>query len=93
MIGYNLQTLFTELKFNFSGSYANISKFFDNVTNGKINFSPKAINDCTRRIAEKLEPSYNKIEEELKINPNRNILIYLNTYIIIFFILINDLAT
>ena len=39
MIGYNLQTLFTELKFNFSGSYANISKFFDNVTNGKINYS------------------------------------------------------
>jgi len=46
MIGYNLQTLFTELKFNFSGSYANISNFFDNVTNGKIDFSPKAINDC-----------------------------------------------
>src|SRR3989344_367551 len=66
MIGYNLQTLFTELKFNFSGSYANISKFFDNVTNGKIDFSPKAINDCLGRIANKLEPSYDKIEEELK---------------------------
>ena len=66
MIGYNLQTLFTELKFNFSGSYANISKFFDNVTNGKINFSPKAINDCTGKIAEKLEPSYDKIESEIK---------------------------
>ena len=66
MFGYNLQTLFTELKFNFSGSYANISKFFDNTTNGKINFSPKAINDCIGRIAEKLEPSYDKIESELK---------------------------
>ena len=66
MIGYNLQTLFTELKFNFSGSYANISKFFDNTTEGKIDFSPKAINDCMDGIAEKLEPSYNKIEEELK---------------------------
>ena len=66
MIGYNLQTLFTELKFNFSGSYANISRFFDNVTEGKINFSPKAINDCIMGIAEKLEPSYNKIEEKLK---------------------------
>lgn len=66
MIGHNLQTLFTELKFNFSGSYANISKFFDNVTNGKIKFSPIAINDCIGRIAEKLEPSYDKIEEELK---------------------------
>ncbi|MBU4085999.1 MAG: IS66 family transposase [Nanoarchaeota archaeon] len=66
MIGYNLQTLFTELKFNFSGSYANISKFFDNVTNGKINFSPKAINDCIGGIANKLEPSYDKIENELK---------------------------
>jgi len=66
MIGYNLQTLFTELKFNFSGSYANISKFFDNVTNGKINFSPKAINDCIARIADKLEPSYDKIEAEIK---------------------------
>src|SRR4030043_554368 len=66
MIGYNLQTLFTELKFNFSGSYANISKFFDNVTNGKINFSPKAINDCIVRIADKLEPSYDKIEAEIK---------------------------
>ena len=66
MIGYNLQTLFTELKFNFSGSYANISKFFDNVTNGKINFSPMAINDCISRIANKLEPSYDKIESEIK---------------------------
>src|SRR3990167_5282601 len=66
MIGYNLQTLFTELKFNFSGSYANISKFFDNVTEGKINFTPKAINNCIARIADKLEPSYDKIESELK---------------------------
>ena len=66
MIGYNLQTLFTELKFNFSGSYANISNFFDNVTEGKINFTPKAINDCIRGIAEKLEPSYNEIEDEIK---------------------------
>ncbi|MBU3913832.1 MAG: IS66 family transposase [Nanoarchaeota archaeon] len=66
MIGYNLQTLFTELKFNFSGSYSNISKFFDNVTNGKIKFSPIAINDCIRRVSEKLEPSYDKIESELK---------------------------
>ncbi len=66
MIGYNLQTLFTELKFNFSGSYANISKFFDNVTNGKISFSPPAINDCIAGIAEKLEPSYNKMESEIK---------------------------
>ncbi len=66
MIGYNLQTLFTELKFNFSGSYAHISSFFDNVTDGKIHFSPKAINDCVGKIAEKLEPSYDKIENELK---------------------------
>jgi len=66
MIGYNLQTLFTELKFNFSGSYANISKFFDNVTHGKINFSPKAINDYIGGIASKLEHSYDKIESELK---------------------------
>ena len=66
MIGYNLQSLFTELKFNFSGSYANISKFFDNVTEGKIKFSPKAINDCIGKIAEKLEPSYDKIESEIK---------------------------
>jgi len=66
MIGYNLQTLFTELKFNFSGSYANISKFFDNVTNGKIKFSPKAINDCVGGIAEKLGHSYDGIENKLK---------------------------
>jgi len=66
MIGYNLQALFTELKFNFSGSYANISNFFDNVTEGKINFSPKAINDCIGEIAKKLEPSYDKIESEIK---------------------------
>ncbi len=69
MIGYNLQALFTELKFNFSGSYANISKFFDNVTNGKINFTPKAINDCIVGIAQKLEPSYDKIESQLKNEP------------------------
>jgi len=72
MIGYNLQTLFAELKFNFSGSYANISKFFDNVTNGKIDFSPKAINDCIVRIADKLEPSYDKMESEIKNEPYAN---------------------
>jgi len=72
MIGYNLQTLFTELKFNFSGSYANISKFFDNVTDGKIKFSPKAINDCIGRIANKLEPSYDKIESRIKNEPYAN---------------------
>jgi transposase len=66
MIGYNLQSLFTELKFNFSGSYSNISKFFDNVTNGKIKFSPTAINDCIGEIANKLEPSYDNFENELK---------------------------
>ena len=72
MIGYNLQALFTELKFNFSGSYANISKFFDNVTNGRINFSPPAINDCIAGIAEKLEPSYDKMESEIKNEPYAN---------------------
>jgi len=72
MIGYNLQTLLTELKFNFSGSYANISKFLDNVTEGKINFTPKAINDCIGGIAEKLEPSYDKIENQLKNEPYAN---------------------
>jgi len=66
MIGYNLQALLTELKFNFSGSYANISRFFDNATEGKINFTPPAINDCIARIAEKLEPSYEEIENKLK---------------------------
>ena len=66
MIGYNLQALFTELKFNFSGSYANISDFFKNTTNGKINFSPIAINECIGKISEKLEPSYDKIESEIK---------------------------
>src|SRR3989338_5393156 len=66
MIGYNLQALFTELKFNFSGSYANISNFFNNVTNGKINFSTSAINNCIGNIAKKLEPSYDKIESEIK---------------------------
>ncbi|MDO8622670.1 MAG: IS66 family transposase [archaeon] len=66
MIGYNLQALFTELKFNFSGSYANISKFFDNVTNEKIKFSPTTINNCIGEISNKLEPSYDKIEDELK---------------------------
>src|SRR3989344_5397459 len=66
MIGYNLQTLFTELKFNFSGSYANISNFCENVTDRKINFTPTAINNCLGEIAKKLEPSYDKIEDEIK---------------------------
>jgi len=66
MFGYGLQGLITEFKFNFSGSYSNISRFFENTTDGKIKFSPKAINDCIERIAEKLEPSYDKIELELK---------------------------
>lgn len=66
MIGYNLQILFTEMKFNFSASYANISKFFNNVTEGKINFSPIAINNCVVRVAEKLEPSYDEMENRIK---------------------------
>ena len=66
MIGYSLQSLFTEMKFNFSASYANISHFFDNVTGGKIKFSPPAINNCLVRIAEKLEPSYDEIESKMK---------------------------
>ena len=66
MIGYNLQALFTELKFTFSGSYGKISEFFDNATNGEINFSPRAINNCIAGIADKLEPSYNEIEEKIK---------------------------
>jgi transposase len=66
MIGYNLQTLFTEMKFNFSASYANISAFFNNVTEGKINFSPPAINNCVVRVAEKLEPTYDKMESMMK---------------------------
>lgn len=65
MIGYNLQSLFTELKFNFSGSYGNISAFFNNATEGKINFSPTAINDCLVGVAEKLELSYDEIEEKI----------------------------
>src|SRR3989344_9662133 len=66
MIGYNLQALFTELKFTFSGSYGKISEFFDNATNCEINFSPRAINNCIAGIADKLEPSYNEIEEKIK---------------------------
>jgi len=66
MIGYDLQSLFTELKFNFSGSYANISKFFDNISEGKIKFTPSAINSCVAGIAGKFEGSYDKIENELK---------------------------
>src|SRR3990167_10992176 len=66
MIGCNLQTLFTEIKFNFSASYANISTFFNNVTGGKIDFSPLAINNCVVRIAEKLEPSYDEMENKIK---------------------------
>lgn len=66
MIGYNLQTLFTEMKFNFSASYANISSFFNNMTKGKINFSPLTINNCIVRVAEKLEPSYDEMESGIK---------------------------
>ena len=66
MIGYNLQTLYTEMKFNFSSSYSNLSKFFDNITEGKIKFSPLAINNCVGKIAQKLEPSYDKIESKIK---------------------------
>jgi transposase len=66
MIGYNLQTLFTEMKFNFSASYANISNFFDSVTEGKIIFSPLAINNSVIKIADKIEPSYDKMESQIK---------------------------
>ena len=47
-------------------SYANISTFFNNVTGGKIDFSPLAINNCVVRIAEKLEPSYDEMENKIK---------------------------
>lgn len=66
MIGYNLQSLFTELKYNFSGSYGKISEFISNVTNGKITFSAKAINDCLIRVSDNLEISYENIEDKIK---------------------------
>ena len=66
IIAFNLHLLFTELKFNFSGSYKNISEFLDNATEGIINFTPSAINNCIAGIANKLEPSYDKIENEIK---------------------------
>jgi len=64
MIGYNLQSLFTELKHNFSGSYEKISKFTENITT--IKFSPKTINNCLNRVAEKLESSYDELEKKMK---------------------------
>ena len=45
---------------------SNISNFMNNVTNGKIKFTPPAVNDCFKSISNKLEPSYNKMESELK---------------------------
>ena len=64
MIGYNLQSLFAELKHNFSGSYEKISKFIENIAN--IKFSSMAINNCVNRVADELESSYDEMEDKLK---------------------------
>lgn len=65
MIGYNLQSLFTELKYNFSGSYEKISEFISNVTNGEIAFSGQAINNCLIRVSDDLEFSYENLEDKI----------------------------
>lgn len=63
MIGYELQSFFTELKHNFAGSYERISTFFEDLTGET--FSGQAINDCINRIATHLEPSYKEFEKKL----------------------------
>ncbi len=67
MIGYNLQALIEELKFNFAGSCGRISTFLENVAN--IKFSAMSINNCVNRIADSLNPSYEEMKDKLKETP------------------------
>lgn len=73
MIGYNLQSLFTELKYNFSGSYGKISEFISNVTNGEITFSAQAINDCLTRVSNNLEFSYENLGDKISETKHSNV--------------------
>lgn len=63
MIGPNLQAFLTELRHNFAGSYERISGFLDSLTG--TTFSPQGIKDCVNRVAQDLNPSYKKMEEEI----------------------------
>ena len=63
IVGPTLLAFLTEIKHNFAGSYERISEFLDSISG--FNFSPSAIMDSNNRVAEELEPSYDKLEEEL----------------------------
>jgi len=63
IFGHDLQAFITELKHNFAGSYEKISNFCGSLFG--ICFTQTAMNDCVKRVAEQLAPSYDDIEERL----------------------------
>jgi len=63
IFGPNLQSLITEIRHNFAGSYVKVSDFLYNLTGES--FSQQGIKDCVHRVAEDLEPSYKQMEEEI----------------------------
>lgn len=64
MMGPSLEAFYTELRHSFAGSYEKTDTFLEDLTG--MGFSHTAINDCIKRVAKELEPSYNKLQERLK---------------------------
>lgn len=63
IFGPNLQSLITEIRHNFAGSYVKVSDFLYNLTGES--FSQQGIKDCLHRVAEDLQPSYRHMEQEI----------------------------
>lgn len=63
IFGPNLQSLITEIRHNFAGSYVKVSDFLYNLTGES--FSQQGIKDCLHRVAEDLQPSYRQMEQEI----------------------------
>ncbi|MBU0758560.1 MAG: IS66 family transposase [Nanoarchaeota archaeon] len=63
-IGPGLQCFFAVLKHHFGGAYGKISEFTEELMDEK--FCRQTINNSISNIAEMLNPSYNKIKEDVK---------------------------
>src|SRR4030043_393269 len=63
LMGPNLLSFLTEIRHNFAGSYDRTSEFLKSLSG--FSFSPAAILESNVRVAEELQPSYDKLEEEL----------------------------
>jgi transposase len=64
IFGYNLQSLITEVRHNFAGSYDKTNRLLESLFG--VCFTAPSLNDCVERVAEQLEPSYENMKDKLQ---------------------------